>query len=64
MKVIQVSIKSVYGRATVYPANKDAETLACLAGTKTLSPQTLKYAEQLGMRIEQVEATNLSEVMA
>ena len=64
MPVIQVYLKSVYGRITVYPANEAAQTLANIAGTKTLATQTLKYAEQLGMVIETVEAITLAEVMA
>lgn len=59
MQVIEVTIKNVYGKATVYPANEAAEFLAAIAGTKTLSTAVLAYARRLGFDIKQVEAYQL-----
>jgi hypothetical protein len=55
MKTIKVQIKNVYGNETVYPACPDAVTFAAIAGTKTLTPDTLRLIARLGYEI-QVEA--------
>jgi hypothetical protein len=52
-KVIQIQVRSVYGVVQAYPANEQAKLLALVAGTKTLKPETLAYAERMGFRIEQ-----------
>ena len=41
---LEVTIKTVYGLPKVYPANKAAQALADIAGTKTLELRTLKRA--------------------
>ncbi len=61
-RVLQVQVKNVYGKATVYPANENAEFFAAIAGTKTLSPLVLSYARRLGFDIKQVEAYQLPGV--
>lgn len=53
-RVLQIQVRNVYGVPTAYPANEAAELFANIAGTKTLKPETLAYAERLGYRIEQV----------
>ena len=63
-RIVQVQVKNVYGKATVYPANETAEFFAAIAGTKTLSPVVLAYARRLGFDIKQVEAYQLSGVAA
>lgn len=49
---IEVLVKDQYGRQTYHPANRDAELLAQLAGTKTLTTAALKCAMALGYAIE------------
>lgn len=53
--LIQVTIKSVYGREAIYPANRQAERLAALVGTKTLTQSTLRDAVTMGFRLEYVD---------
>jgi hypothetical protein len=53
--VVQVHVKSVYGEDKVYPVNEAAETFARIAGTKTLTPQTMMLIRQLGYTIELTE---------
>lgn len=60
---IQVTIKSVYGTDTIYPANDAARTLAMIAGTKTLTLRTLKQAKQLGHSVEYIERAGLAAAM-
>ena len=41
----------IYGQVKCYPANKPAELLARIAGTKTLKSDTVKAARALGMDV-------------
>jgi hypothetical protein len=50
-RVLLVRVVNVYGRETVYPANRAAELIAQIAGHKTLTPATLRLAEQLGYEV-------------
>lgn len=54
--LIKITIKSVYGRETIYPANDQAQRLADLVGTKTLTQQTLRDAMKMGFKIQYVDA--------
>ena len=49
---IQVHIKDVYGKQTVYPVCDKAKLFAKLAGTTTLTHSALCVIEQLGYNIE------------
>lgn len=51
---IRVQVKSVYGEEKVYPVCEDAKTFAQLAGTKTLTRETLMLIRRLGYEIEVV----------
>lgn len=48
---ILVGFDKHYGRILCYPANDAARVLAGIAGTKTLSTQTLEQAKALGLNI-------------
>ena len=48
MKELEVKVKNVYGNTYYYPTCRDGETLAELAGTKTLTPANMKLANRLG----------------
>jgi hypothetical protein len=48
---LEVEIKAVYGKHLYYPTNHNAQMLAHIAGTETLTPQTLKLAKDMGMVI-------------
>jgi len=49
---IQVEISNNYGREAIYPVNEAAITFAKIAGTKTLSRETITLAKSLGYSIE------------
>jgi len=48
----KVRIKSVYGRDLIYPANAEAELLARIANTQTLTESTVALAKELGIIFE------------
>jgi hypothetical protein len=54
---LQVTAKSVYGQDKIYPVNTPAELLARIAGTKTLTLQTLRNAMELGFALDIVART-------
>ncbi len=47
-----VTIKNVYGKDMIYPANSVAQIFADIARQTTLSRDTLKLAQALGYKIE------------
>lgn len=50
MQII-VNIRNVYGKETIYPVCDAAKTFAEIAGTATLTPQTMRHIEKLGYRV-------------
>jgi hypothetical protein len=48
---IRISERNVYGNEMLYPANPAAETLARIAGKKTLTMDVLRSARALGHTI-------------
>jgi len=61
--VIAVTIKNVYGEPKAYPANEQAQILADIAGTKTLTVNTLRCAEDMGFIIRRI-TPNVNDAMA
>ena len=55
--IAQVEIKEVYGNRTIYPINDQAQLLARIAGTKTLTASTVELAKKLGFHFEIVQPT-------
>lgn len=49
---ITVEVKQVYGNALIYPICKKAQTFALIAGSKTLTHDTIKHVKALGYTIE------------
>ena len=49
---ILVQIKSVYGEEKIYPICDKAHAFAAIAGTKTLTAQTLRQVKALGYAIK------------
>jgi histone H3/H4 len=47
-----VELQQHYGKTTVYPLNRQAGLLAEIAGTKTLTRQTIQLAAALGFSFE------------
>lgn len=48
---ITVTIKSVYGNETIYPACDTARKFADLLGTKTLTRRSLQHIKALGYSV-------------
>ena len=51
---IEFKAKNVYGLVKYYPTNEAAECLAAIAGTKTLTEETLRLAEKIGLEVLEV----------
>ena len=49
---IKVKIKTVYGEERIYPICDKANAFASIAGTKTLTQQTIDQVKTLGYEIE------------
>lgn len=56
-EAITVRIRGVYGNELIYPVCDKAKILANIAGTKTLTRQTLAYASQLGFDVHVEQQT-------
>tara|TARA_R110000765_G_scaffold202135_1_gene307423 strand:+ start:618 stop:791 length:174 start_codon:yes stop_codon:yes gene_type:complete len=50
-----IEIKAVYGQDMVYPACDKSALLAKLTGKKTLTPETIALAKQLGYTFKRKE---------
>ena len=48
---ITVKRKSVYGEEKIYPVCEAAQTFASIAGTKTLTTETISRIKKLGYRV-------------
>lgn len=60
--VITVTLREVYGQVKAYPANEQAQRLADLVGTKTLTIDTLRGAARMGFRFQYVDRFSAQEV--
>ena len=49
---ITVRIANNFGNRAVYPVCSDAQTFAELAGTKTLTDETLRLVKDLGYEVQ------------
>jgi hypothetical protein len=54
MKHITVKVKNVYGNPVAYPACEMSEVFARIAGTKTLTAETLRLIASLGFTVKQI----------
>ena len=48
---IIVTIKNVYGEDKVYPACENSRRFAEIAGTKTLTPHTIRQIKAMGIAV-------------
>ena len=53
--VVMIEIKSVYGELKAYPANRIADHFALIAGTKTLTRNTLLNVLAMGCALIEVD---------
>ena len=49
---ISINAKNVYGNILYYPADKNAAIFAKIAGSKTLTGDTLRNIQELGIEIK------------
>lgn len=52
LMTLQIKFRDVYGNEMMYPVNETAKLFAKIAGTKTITPQTLDLVQQLGIPVE------------
>jgi len=62
-KSIKVTIKTVYGVETVYPVCNDAHTFAQIAGTKTLTLETISNVKRLGYSVALQNQSKLAQAL-
>ena len=48
----RIEKRNVYGKTTTYPANIVALSFAKIAGTSTLTPETIQHMLSLGVQFE------------
>lgn len=53
--IVMIEIKSVYGELKAYPANRIADHFALIAGTKTLTRNTLLNVLAMGCQLIEVD---------
>jgi len=51
-KTCKVNVRNNYGNIVIYPACKISEILANIAGTKTLTRETIDLAKELGYKFQ------------
>jgi hypothetical protein len=62
MKEITVEVKDIYGKTKYYPHCSDAKVFAAIAGTTTLTEQTLRRIMRLGYKVKTLQqASELTE---
>lgn len=54
--------KNLYGVWKFYPRNDVAETLAAIAGTKTLTLDVIRLAQSIGVQFVEIIPRNLGDV--
>jgi len=57
VKTVEIEICTVYGNELIYPACPNAKVFAAIAGTKTLSRDTLTRIKALGYDLVVVAPT-------
>lgn len=62
-KTILVRVESVWGTLRIVPANAQAQNLAAIANTKTLTPTTLKVARLMGFEVIEQGTARLPQAM-
>ena len=64
MNTITVTVRRVYGNPVIYPACDQARQFARIAGTKTLTLDTLRQIRALGYTITERHESNLPKGIA
>ena len=61
-KTVTVSVRRIYGMPVIYPADANARSFAAIAGTKTLTRQTVRHIKNLGFEIVEMFESQLEEI--
>ena len=61
-KTVTVSVRKIYGMPVIYPADANALSFAAIAGTKTLTRQTVRHIKNLGFEIVELFKSQLEEI--
>jgi len=61
-KTITVTLRRVYGMPVIYPSDANARSFAAIAGTKTLTRQTVRQIKNLGFEIVELFESQLEEI--
>ena len=61
-KTVTVSVRRVYGMPVIYPADANARSFAAIAGTKTLTRQTIRQIKNLGFEIVELFESQLEQI--
>jgi len=61
-KTITVSVRRVYGMPVIYPSDANARSFAAIAGTKTLTRQTVRHIKNLGFEIVELFESQLEQI--
>lgn len=61
-KTVTVTVRRVYGMPVIYPSDANARSFAAIAGTKTLTRQTVRQIKNLGFEIVELFESQLEEI--
>ena len=61
-KTVTVSVRRIYGMPVIYPADANAHSFAAIAGTKTLTRQTVRHIKNLGFEIVEMFESQLEKI--
>ena len=61
-KTITVTVRRVYGMPVIYPSDANARSFAAIAGTKTLTRQTVRHIKNLGFEIVELFESQLEQI--
>jgi hypothetical protein len=53
--IIQIQIRNVYGEDKAYPINHEAQCIARIAGTKTMTRSTLMNVLAMGCTVQELD---------
>jgi hypothetical protein len=61
MTTLKIQIKAVYGTLKAYPLCEQSKLFAKIAGTSTLTMDTIKHIQALGFHIVAINSQNTLE---
>ena len=58
---LQITLREVYGQIKAYPVCDQARRIAALAGTKTLTLDAIRIAQEMGFQLQYVDRFGAAE---